>query len=63
MTSAILVFYVPLDINSRATRMEQSLSQYGGKTWEVNWICELSRWELQVSGHATLVLLRAAMNA
>jgi hypothetical protein len=26
-----------------SSRMEQSFSPDGGKTWEVNWICELSR--------------------
>lgn len=40
---AILVRYVWLDISPNAARMEQSFSPDGGKTWEVNWICELSR--------------------
>ena len=40
---AILVRYVWLDINPKSARMEQSFSPDGGKTWEVNWICELSR--------------------
>jgi hypothetical protein len=40
---AILVRYVWLDINPKSSRMEQSFSPDGGKTWEVNWICELSR--------------------
>ena len=40
---AILVRYVWLDISPKASRMEQSFSPDGGKTWEVNWICELSR--------------------
>jgi hypothetical protein len=31
------------DISPRAARMEQSFSADGGKNWEVNWICELSR--------------------
>ena len=39
----ILVRYVWLDINPKSARMEQSFSPDGGKTWEVNWICELSR--------------------
>jgi hypothetical protein len=39
----ILVRYVWLDISSKSARMEQSFSPDGGKTWEVNWICELSR--------------------
>jgi hypothetical protein len=40
---AILVRYVWLDISPRSARMEQSFSDDGGKSWEVNWICELSR--------------------
>jgi hypothetical protein len=39
----ILVRYVWLDISPKASRMEQSFSPDGGKTWEVNWTCELSR--------------------
>jgi hypothetical protein len=40
---AILVRYVWLDFSPNSARMEQSFSPDGGKTWEVNWICELSR--------------------
>ena len=40
---AILVRYMWLDISPKSARMEQSFSPDGGKTWEVNWICELSR--------------------
>jgi len=40
---AILVQYVWLNISPKSARMEQSFSPDGGKTWEVNWICELSR--------------------
>jgi hypothetical protein len=40
---AILVRYVWTDISPHAARMEQSFSADGGKSWEVNWICELSR--------------------
>ena len=40
---AVLVRYVWLDISPKSSRMEQSFSADGGKTWEVNWICELSR--------------------
>jgi hypothetical protein len=40
---AILVRYVWLNISPQSARMEQSFSPDGGKTWEVNWICELSR--------------------
>jgi hypothetical protein len=39
----ILVRYVWLNISPKSSRMEQSFSPDGGKTWEVNWICELSR--------------------
>jgi len=39
----ILVRYVWLDLLPNSARMEQSYSPDGGKTWEVNWICELSR--------------------
>jgi len=39
----ILVRYVWLNISPHSARMEQSFSPDGGKTWEVNWICELSR--------------------
>jgi len=40
---AILVRYVWTDISPKSARMEQSFSPDGGKSWEVNWICELSR--------------------
>ena len=39
---AILVRYVWLNTSPTSARMEQSFSPDGGKTWEVNWICELS---------------------
>jgi hypothetical protein len=39
----ISVRYVWLDITPKSSRMEQSFSPDGGKTWEVNWICDLSR--------------------
>jgi hypothetical protein len=39
----ILVRYVWLNISPKSSRMEQSWSPDGGKTWELNWICELSR--------------------
>jgi hypothetical protein len=39
----ILVRFLWLDISPQAARMEQSFSADGGKNWEVNWICELSR--------------------
>ena len=40
---AILVRYAWLNLSPKSARMEQSFSPDGGKTWEVNWICELSR--------------------
>lgn len=40
---AIFVRYVWLNISPKSARMEQSFSADGGNTWEVNWICELSR--------------------
>jgi hypothetical protein len=40
---SILVRYVWLDISPQSARMEQSFSPDGGRTWEVNWICELTQ--------------------
>jgi hypothetical protein len=40
---SVLVRYLWLDISPKSSRMEQSFSGDGGNTWEVNWICELSR--------------------
>lgn len=40
---SIYVRYVWLNISPKSARMEQSFSADGGKTWEVNWICELTR--------------------
>jgi hypothetical protein len=40
---ATFVRYVWLNISPKLARMEQSFSADGGKTWETNWICELSR--------------------
>jgi hypothetical protein len=40
---AIFVRYVWLNLSPHSARMEQSFSADGGKTWEVNWICELTR--------------------
>ncbi len=39
---AIYLRHVWLDISPRSSRMEQSWYSDGGKTWEVNWICERS---------------------
>jgi hypothetical protein len=40
---AVLVRFVWLDLSSHSARMEQSFSPDGGQTWEVNWVCELTR--------------------
>jgi hypothetical protein len=40
---SILVRYVWLNISPKSAQMEQSFSPDGGKTWETNWICELTR--------------------
>jgi hypothetical protein len=40
---AVLVRYQWSDISPKSAHMEQAFSADGGKTWEVNWICELSR--------------------
>jgi hypothetical protein len=40
---AIIVRYMWLDQGPHAAHMEQSFSPDGGKSWEVNWICDLSR--------------------
>lgn len=39
----VLVRWMWLNISPHAARMEQSFSPDGGRNWEVNWICELSR--------------------
>ena len=39
----ILVRYQWNNLSPTAARMEQAFSADAGKTWEVNWICELSR--------------------
>jgi hypothetical protein len=40
---AIFVRYTWADISPKSARMDQAFSADGGKTWEVNWICDLSR--------------------
>jgi hypothetical protein len=40
---AIIVRYVWMNLPPEHARMEQSFSADGGKTWEVNWVCELSK--------------------
>jgi len=39
----ILVRWTWLNVSPKAAHMEQSFSPDGGKHWEVNWICDLSR--------------------
>ena len=40
---AILVRYEWNDVSPKSAHMEQAFSADGGKTWEVNWIIDLSR--------------------
>lgn len=40
---AILVRFTWTDVSPHAAHMEQAFSDDGGHTWEVNWICELTR--------------------
>ena len=40
---AIFVRYFWFNVSPTAARMEQSFSDDGGKSWEVNWICSLTR--------------------
>jgi hypothetical protein len=40
---AIYVRYLWLNLSPTSARMEQSFSADGGKTWETNWICQLTR--------------------
>jgi hypothetical protein len=40
---SVYVRFVWTDISPNSARMEQSFSADGGRSWEVNWICELSR--------------------
>jgi hypothetical protein len=40
---AIYVRYQWFDLSPTSCRMQQSFSADGGRSWEVNWICELSR--------------------
>jgi len=39
----ILMRYVWFNISSNSARMEQSYSDDGGASWELNWVCELTR--------------------
>jgi hypothetical protein len=40
---AVSIRYLWLNLTPRSSRMEQAFSVDGGKTWETNWICELTR--------------------
>lgn len=40
---AILVRYIWTGDSEMTAKMEQSFSADGGKSWEVNWICTLTR--------------------
>jgi len=40
---SIFVRYLWLNLSPTSARMEQSFSADGGRTWETNWICELTR--------------------
>jgi len=40
---AVIVRYLWLDLSPKAARMEQAFSADGGRSWETNWICDLSR--------------------
>ena len=39
----ILMRYVWFNISPKFARMEQSYSDDGGASWELNWVCELTR--------------------
>ena len=40
---AVYIRYQWRSLGPKTARMEQAFSADGGKTWEVNWICELSK--------------------
>jgi hypothetical protein len=40
---SVYIRYVWLNLSPKSARMEQSFSADGGQTWELNWICELTR--------------------
>jgi hypothetical protein len=39
----IIVRYIWLNVSPKKAHMDQSFSPDGGKSWEVNWVCELTR--------------------
>lgn len=39
----IVVRYIWLDLSPKAARIEQAFSPDEGKSWETNWICDLTR--------------------
>jgi hypothetical protein len=39
----VLVRYVWIDLSPTSAHMDQAFSADGGKSWEVNWICDLTR--------------------
>ena len=40
---AVYIRYQWMNLSPKSARMEQAFSADGGKSWEVNWICELTR--------------------
>jgi hypothetical protein len=39
----VYIRYLWMSLTPKSSRMEQAFSTDGGKTWETNWICELTR--------------------
>jgi hypothetical protein len=57
---AILVRFVISDVTSTSCRFEQSFSDDGGKTWEVNWIAVDTRGKAEPGKRHRRTLCRAA---
>jgi hypothetical protein len=57
----IRVRYIWSEITSRSARWEQAFSGDDGATWEINWIMELSRRDLNRRGDARAEGTRAAL--
>jgi len=53
---SILVRYAWTDMTTTSPHFEQSFSDDGGKTWEVNWITDQTRVTDYVSGNSALSL-------